>query len=213
MTGVQTCALPIYGNTIYINSGTGVGQSATITGYFGANQTATLSSTVTCAAGDIYSIGSFKTDEIGAFYGVFNLPGNTFHNGQRVLRVDNSNGNPTAATTYAEGTFYSEGLQTTQQSLDFGASPSGAKNTFTQVNQNIQVSTTYSPWDPVAQTFIFDKANYPNGLFLNSATFFFATKPTTDNAPVTLSIVGTLNGYPNGQTLDHSIVKIGRAHV
>ena len=198
------------GNTIHITSGTGAGQSATITNYFGANQTAILSSSITCANGDIYSIGTFNTDEIGSFYGVFNLPSNTFHNGQRVLRVDNSNGNPGAATTYAESTFYSEGLQTTQQSLDFGASPAGAKNTFTQVNKqsDVLISQTYSPWDPIAQTFIFDKANYPNGLFLNSANFFFATKPTSDNSPITLSIIGTLNGYPNGQTLDHSIVTL-----
>lgn len=62
--------------------------------------------------------------------------------------------------------------------------------------------------DPIAQTFLFPKDNYPNGLFLNSISLFFATAPTTSNAPVTLSIVGTLNGYPNGSTLDHSIVTL-----
>lgn len=200
------------GNTIYITSGTGAGQSATITGYYGANQTATLSTSITYEVGDIYSIGSFKTDELGGFYSVFNLPENTFHNGQRVLRVDNSNGNLGAETTYSEGTFYSEGLQTTQQGIDFGASPAGAKNTFTQVGKkdNVLISQVTATWsvDPVAQAFMIDKANYPNGVFLNSITTFFATKPTSDNSPVTLSIVGTLNGYPNGQTLDHSIVTL-----
>lgn len=198
-------------NTIFINAGTGIGQSATITNYFGANQTAVLSSTVSTAVGDVYSLGSFKTDETGSFYGIFNLPANRFHTGQRVLRIDNSvNGNKGTETTWSEGTFYSEGLQTTAQRVDFGASPAGAKGVFTQTNyantKNIAVTT--SPWDPVAQTFIVSKDNYPNGLFLNSAKFFFASKPTSDYSPVTLSIVGTQNGYPNGETLDHSIVTL-----
>lgn len=198
------------GNTIYINSGTGGGQSANIATYYGANQTAVLSTTVTAANGDIYSIGTFKTDETGSMYGIFNLPSNTFHTGQRVLRVDNSGGNAGAATTFAEGTFYSEGLHVNSQQVNFGASPAGAQGTFTQTSyaNNVLVSTITNTWDPVAQTFIVSKDNYPNGLFLDSATFFFRTKPTNDQSPVTLSIVGTQNGYPNGQTLDHSIVTL-----
>ena len=196
------------GNTIYFCAGSAEGQSATITNYFGANQVAILSSSVSVANSDIYSIGSFESNEIGSFYGIFNIPGNKFHTGQRVLRIDNSTGgNQTSATTYAESTYYAEGLQTQAQQVDFAASPAGAKNTFTQVNQQqlTSVKTTYSPYDPVAQTFIIDGANYPNGIFLDSIKLFFRTKPS-DNSPITLSIVGTLNGYPNGQTLDHSIV-------
>jgi hypothetical protein len=198
------------GNTIYFCAGTGVGQSATISTYYGANQTAILATSVTAAIGDIYSIGSFTTNESGAFYGIFNLPGNTFHTGQRVLRIDNSTGgNKTSATTFAEASYYAEGLQTTQQSVDFGASPAGAKNTFTQTNTQTTTSVvkSLSPWDPVAQTFIIDGANYPNGIFLNDIKVFFRTKPT-DNSPVSISIVGTTNGYPNGSTLDHSIVTL-----
>lgn len=203
------------GNTIYINAGTGIGQSATISAYVAANQTAFLSSSVTTANGDIYSIGSFTTDEVGSFYGIFNLPENTFHTGERVLRIDNGiNGNPSSSTTYAEGTYYAQGLQTTQQSLNFGASPSGAKGTFTstQYANTSSIVTSYSPWDPVAQTFIISKDNYPYGMFLDSVKLFFKTKPS-DNTPITLSIVGTLNGYPNGQTLDNSIVTVNSIDV
>ena len=199
------------GNTIYFLAGTSVGQSATITGYSGSTKTATLSTTITATPSDIYSIGNFNTDESGAFYGIFNLPANTFHTGQRVFRVDNSiAGNSNTATTSSESTYYAEGLQTTQQGIDFGASPSGAKNTFTQVNQQriVQTSTTYSPYDPVAQTFVVYDTNFPNGLFLNSIKIFFKSKPTKSSTPVTLSIVNTTNGYPSGTTLDHSIVTL-----
>jgi len=199
------------GQTVYINAGTGAGQSATISTYNAGTQIATLSSAINCTVGDVYSIGTLTSNEAGAFYGIFNLPANTFHTGQRVLRVDNGTlNNQTSATTYAEATYYAEGLQTTSQQVDFGASPAGAKGTFTQTNQQSSTSTVtnYSPYDPVAQTFIVSKDNYPNGIFLNSVSIFFRTKPTNDNSPVTLSIVGTLNGYPNGQTLDHSIVSL-----
>ena len=198
------------GNTIYFNTGNASVGPATITNYYGANQTAVLASSTLAANGDVYSIGSFTTDEIGSFYGVFNLPGNTFHTGQRVFRIDNGvNANPGSSTSFAQSTYYAEGLQTTQQSLDFGASPSGAKGTFTATQDRNVTSTVtnYSPYDPVAQTFIISKDNYPNGLFLDSIKLFFRTK-ATDNTPVTLSIVGTLNGYPNGETLDHSIVTL-----
>jgi len=198
-------------NTFYVCAGTGIGQSASIASYNGVTKTVTLSTGITAANNDIYSIGSFTTDETGSTYGVFNLPENTFHNGQRTLRIDNRvGGNLGTETTYAEGTFYSEGLQTKAQQLDFGASPAGAKNTFYKTGDPKQVSTTtqiLNRWDPVAQTFIVDKTNFPNGLFLSSATFFFASEPA-DNSPITLSIVGTLNGYPNGDTLDHSVVTL-----
>ena len=48
---------------------------------------------------------------------------------------------------------------------------------------------------------------------MNSVSLFFRGKPTDSSAPVTLSIVGTQNGYPNGQTLDHSIVTVSPAQV
>jgi len=199
------------GSTIYICAGTGVGQSATISSYDGSTKIARLSTPITTAVSDIYSIGSFTTNEEGSVYGVFNLPQNTFHNGQRTLRIDNRiNDNIGTETTYAEGIYYAEGLQTTAQHIDYASSPSSAKGTFTSTiyRHNVMVSDRYDPWDPIAQTFIVDKTNFPNGMFLKSVSFFFASKPTADTTPIRLSIVGTQNGYPDGNTLDHSVVSL-----
>lgn len=198
-------------NTFYVCAGTGIGQSANITSYNGVTKTITLGSGFTTANDDIYSIGSFSTDESGSIYGVFNLPANSFHNGQRTLRVDNRvGGNLGTETTYAEGIYYAEGLQTTAQTIDYSSSPASAKGTFTstQYRHNILIADNFDPYDPVAQTFIIDKTNFPNGMFLDSVSFFFASKPTADNSPIKLSIVGTQNGYPDGNTLDHSIVSL-----
>jgi len=199
------------GQIFYVVTGTGIGQAISILSYVGSTKTATLSGPLTFAVGDIYSIGPFTTNEDGSFYGIFNLPPNTFHTGERIFRVDNRTGttDQTTATTFSESTYYAQGLQTKQQTVDFGASPSGAKGTFTQTSQQqlVNVSTITNSWDPIAQSFIIDGANYPNGIFLNDIKLFFRTK-TTENTPVTLSIVGTINGYPSGDTLDNSLVTV-----
>lgn len=204
------------GNTLYVINGTGVGQSATISSYNGTTKLATLGSSITSASGDIYSIGSLKTNEVGMISGVFSIPGGTFNTGERTFRIDNSiNNNLDSATTYSKATFYASGLQATKQGVNYASSIDAAKNTFisTATRENTSSYTYTVSWDPVAQTFIVDKENYPNGVFIDSIKLFFATKPSTGYAPVTLSIVGTTNGYPNGETLDNSQVTLTSEHI
>ena len=227
------------GLTLYITSGANPGQSAVISAYNGTTKVATLATPIVVASvvglpdKETYSIGSttgsIETNERGDFFGVFTVPANTFHTGQKVFRLDNRiNNNAATVSTYAEGTFYAEGLQVNKQNIDFGASPSGAKDVFkqslykdssyttnTSEVQTRRIITDLQPpppdgGDPVAQTFQIDPTNFPNGAFLSSIRVFFASKPTStnDGSPITLSIVGTLNGYPNGVTLDHSVVTL-----
>jgi predicted small secreted protein len=225
------------GLTLFITSGANPGQSAVITAYNGTTKVVTLATPITVTSvvaspdKETYSIGSstgsIETNERGDFFGVFTIPANTFHNGQKVFRLDNRiNNNEDTVTTYAEGTFYAEGLQVNKQNIDFGASPAGAKDVFTQTRtKDSSYTTTTSSvqtrrntrtlrvaggGDPVAQNFQIDPTNFPNGAFLSSIRLFFASKPTStnDGSPVTLSILGTLNGYPNGTTLDHSVVTL-----
>jgi hypothetical protein len=210
--------------------------SATIIGYNGTSKLAQLDTPVRISLGqnDQYGMISSKytligsqtniakaiiagkpatlsTDESGNFVGIFNVPANTFATGQRVFRVDNRDvpNDPTSATSYTEATFTASSIATTSQKLNFGATVDASGTTFTQVNQQDQkllnVTTTKYSIDPIAQTFLIEKNNYPNGVFLSSVKLFFYSKPTTD-IPIKLSLVGTLNGYPNGKILDHSTV-------
>jgi hypothetical protein len=208
------------GKTLYINTGAGAGQSAIIQSYTSSTGVITLDAPIyNLSVNDAYSIGTFKTDEYGQFNGIFCIPANTFYNGQRILRVDNSGGNKGAETTWAETTFYGQNLKLGKQQLDFGASPSGAKGVITTTNtQTVAIKSNYvldpvNDSDPVAQTFMLSKENYPNGLFLNDIKLFFKTKPNNDDSSITLSIVGTQNGYPNGEKLDHSIVTLEPSQV
>jgi hypothetical protein len=204
------------GNTLYVINGTGAGQSANISSYDGTTKLATLGSAITAANNDIYSIGSLKTNEVGMLSGVFSIPGATFHTGERSFRVDNRIANNLdSATTYSQATFYASGLQATKQGLNYASSIDSAKNTFvsTATKDNTSSYTYTVKWDPVAQTFIVDKENYPNGIFIDSVKLFFKTKPATGYAPVTISIVGTTNGYPNGDTLDNSQVTLTSEYI
>ena len=131
------------------------GMKATITSYNTSTKVVTLSRNISYTQGDIYSIGQLATNEIGSISGVFFLPGNYFHTGQRTFRIDNrivqqtenefiyNNG---TETTYAEATFYAEGLATKTQAVYVSPSISTAKNTQTTVQtSNYQISRTANP--------------------------------------------------------------------
>jgi hypothetical protein len=152
-----------------------------------------------------------STDESGSICGVFNIPPSIFKTGDRVFQIDNRtvSTDPASATTYASSVFTASGLSTKSQAINFSPTISAAKNTFTQTKYKgkslINTTKTYAPYDPIAQTFIIDSANYPNGAFISSIRLFFYSI-STSNIPITLSIVGTQNGYPDGETLDNSVV-------
>jgi hypothetical protein len=154
---------------------------------------------------------TFSTDESGSITGVFNIPASTFKTGERIFKIDNRilDSDSLSATTYASSVFTASGLSTKSQSINFSPSISSAKNTFVQTKYKdsslISTNVTYAPYDPIAQTFIVDSKTAPNGTFISSIRLFFATKAKL-NIPIILSIVGTQNGYPNGETLDGSIV-------
>jgi len=162
-----------------------------------------------------------STDEAGNFAGIFNIPAGKFQTGNRVFRIDNRTvpTDITSSTSFAEATFTASGLSTTTQKLDFASSIDSSRNVFTQVNQkanqliktDVTSTTTIvarpTRRDPVAQTFLVERENFPNGIFLYSIKVFFQNKPAT-NIPVSISIVPTINGYPGGASLDYSKVTL-----
>jgi len=124
------------------------GQSANIVSYNTSTKTVTLDRNVIINTSDTYSIGSLQTNEIGNISGIFNLPGGTFNTGTRIFRLDNRqvtkgisdfyylNG---TETTYAEATFFAQGLTTQSQKINFAATADGQKNTVTTIQQQTGV--------------------------------------------------------------------------
>lgn len=175
----------------------------------------TMSGTQLSVANAIQSgdtIAQLSTDENGTFVGIFNMPGSNFFTGQRVFRADNRTypSLPSTATTYAEAVFTASNISQSNQlsaSVDSSSIPviSVAQKTSAIINANP------SPLDALAQTFQVSKENYPNGVFISSVKLFFQSKDTS--APIKVSIVGTLNGNPNGQTLPYSTVSLAPSQV
>jgi hypothetical protein len=64
--------------------------------------------------------------------------------------------------------------------------------------------------DPIAQSFLIEKTNYPYGCFFKSIKLFFKKKPTSAaiTVPITLSIVSTENGIPTDKKLDYSLTSV-----
>jgi Domain of unknown function (DUF4815) len=163
------------------------------------------------------TIPRMSSNENGDFIATFNVPGSNFFNGQRMFRVDNRNmdSDPSSATTFAQGNFLASSLQSVGlQAASFDSSITNIQ----PVSYNNLVQTTPQPagiTDPIAQSFIVSKDNYPNGLFLSSVKLFFGFPPGASSqndlyslftSGVTVSVVETLNGVPNGQTLPYSKV-------
>lgn len=201
------CTVTIASPGINISLGYNIYAAGDITSYYTLNGTKS-SYNLTITGGGLEML---STDESGSISGIFNIPASIFKTGDRIFQLDNRtiSTDPTSATTSASATFTASGLSTKSQSINFSPSISTAKGTFIQTNYKarslISTQVAYYPYDPIAQTFIIDSASYPNGAFINSIRIFFFSKSTT-NTPITLSVVGTQNGYPNGETLDNSIV-------
>ena len=154
-----------------------------------------------------------STDEYGKFTAILQLPSGTFKTGDRTVRIDNraTDTTPDSATTFAQGVFTASSLATKSTSLNFGGTIQAAakNNVFTSTQQRLNqvINSVTFTVDPIAQTFIIDQATYPNGAFISSIKVFFRTKPSgTAAVPVKLFITDTLNGYPNGQIIDGSLV-------
>ena len=163
-------------------------------------------------------VPTLSTDEAGTYVGIFNIPGGKIPVGQKTFRVDNrtSYNLPETATTFAEATFFASGLSNKISQTEFSSSFDSSSTVFTEVNkqnnQSVKPLSVYSSHDPLAQTFIISKDNFSNGAFINSLKLFFANKPA-QSTPITISIVGTLNGSPNGNVLDNSTVVLDSSKV
>jgi len=210
-----TTKVATLGTTVNISVGTNqttYGQPS-VKGRINSSYSISGTSYLISQAGSSAKVPMLSTDEQGNFCGIFQIPANTFKTGDRLLRIDNrtTDYDPNSATSFAQGIFTASSLATKSQSLNFGATvQAAAKSTvFTSIQNryNVLINQYSYNVDPVAQTFIIDKATYPNGAFIKSIKIYFKSKPTeTNSPPVKMFITDTVNGYPDGQAIDGTLV-------
>jgi hypothetical protein len=204
-------------NTVYLVSGTGLGQSATITGFDNNSRKLSITGTWTTnpAANTRYSIGPHFSTRRGSLAGTYVVPATNalrFRTGERIFRtIDISTGDVEDCSTRADYNFVAEGLNQLKNEVVIRSvtQTTVVAPPATPVSQPTRPRSSGDPdrlrnfmnnhhngyLDPVAQTFFVPADLYPNGVFLTSVDLFFRTKD--DFLPVIVQIRPTINGFPH----------------
>ena len=205
------------GQTIYIVGGTGKGQSKVISGYNATTRTITISGTWTTTPDTTtaYSIGRIETDESGGTAGVFFIPDATFRTGEKLFRlIDNEFGNIESSRSNGDASFYAQGQVNTVQETTVSvlvpnvirssvsdsrvvSSKSAIKTVRNTID--IQQNVVVGYYDPLAQTFLVNGNQYPQGIVVDSIRVCFKTKDIS--VPVTLQLRPVVNGYPSSSVV------------
>ena len=196
------------GSTIFIVSGPGAGQSASISAYDPGTRTATISGTWTTTpvnGESVYSVGRLRTTGSGAVAGVFTIPTSTFRVGEKRFRLIDNNVNDIAgSSTNGDATFFSQGvLQSVEETIVSATVPAIQRATVTDervITTVTSVNDRIVGWnDPIAQTFLIDPITYPQGLFIDRVRLCFKSKD--DVVPITLQLRPATNGYPSASVV------------
>lgn len=209
--GGATNAANYANRRIYILAGTGKGQSATISSYDSSTRIATINGTWTTNpdSTSVYTIGDLETTKEGATAAIFFLPADIFRTGEKILRlIDDSFNNLENSRTNGDAKFLSQGQVDTKQTTSVTVfTPTVSRST---VNERITETVTsikssvvttrknnvvIGYYDPLAQTFLINPNQYPQGIVIDSVRVCFKTKDIT--APVTCQIRPVDNGYPS----------------
>jgi hypothetical protein len=200
------------GQTIRIIGGTGSGTSGVISQYDANTRYAQISGTWTTTPDttSAYSIGTLTTTVEGATAGVFAAPTDTFRTGEKLFRlIDNITGTIESSTTNGDASFFAQGLIQTKQETSIsvfvpGVVRSDVTESRTTTSSTIKKATSSSVryYDPVAETFLVNADQYPQGIVLSSVRVCFKTKDEVFTpAPVQLQIRPSVNGYPSSSVI------------
>ena len=192
---------------ISITSGTGAGQTRTMSAYVAATRTATVSVNwaTTPDTTSVYSIGNLTTTRAGDVAGVYGIPSGTFRTGEKLFRlIDAASGDVPSSSTNGDASFFAQGLLQTQEEVIVSTiQPTIQRTSVKDSRVTTTTSTVSSPvagwYDPLAQTFLIAPAQHPQGIFLDRVRVCFKTKDET--VPVTLQLRPTVNGYPSSTVI------------
>ena len=209
--GNEVVSGDIIGSTIRFTSGSGTGESRTITGVSGARQL-TLSSAISGLTSNTrYSIGNHVVDDYGKICGVFNIPESEdlkFPVGERVFTITD--------TATAVDNEYIMRATGTYRVVGRPAEPINPSTTSTNPSTPVVAIPTRRrrKRDPLAQTFFTpaDGEEIVNGLpstaygiYVSSIDLWFKSKPDIDSnqdaLPVFVQLVEVVNGLPTEKVL------------
>ena len=151
------------------------------------------------------------TNLSGTFAGILSLPTGAHKTGERLLRVtDESKDDVASSTMAAECTFHVRGMLDGREPTSVSVRPSISRredvtnpNVITSATSRVEASQGWM--DPMAQTFIVNKSNFVEGVYVKSVDLFFrqiaTANSSTPQLPVTLQIRPLVNGIPSTGTI------------
>ena len=167
----------------------------------------------TDVAASAVTSGTITTDESGRASGYFVIPNTAaqrFRTGEREFRlIDNAQNNLTTTTTYGNTTYTARGmLQTVEEQIlstrQVVISERRVTDTRT-LSRTETAATAVKHVDPLAQTFLVDGDQFPQGVYLKDLDLFFEKKHST--LPVRIQIVTAENGIPTQKVVPFSKVE------
>ena len=157
------------------------------------------------------------TAQAGSVSGALHVPDEVFPVGSRVFRLTDDVNNYTAdATTKAESNYVASGLLAVEQPTSITTRNIVKTGTSVTDDKSITIKSTIQgdvEWvDPLAQSFLVDAREYPQGIFLSSVDLAFsATPPAETEVPVTVEIRPMVNGYPSSTDIVPCVSALGEA--
>lgn len=153
--------------------------------------------------------GALITDVNGELTGQFRIPGGTFLAGTKLFSLTNdSTGDITDADSVAVVTFSTNEFGTYESSNIISTQvPNITPTRSITIQEPVSSRQTFgiSYKDPIAQTFIIQ--GNPYGVALTKMEVYFKTRPSV-NAPITLHIRETIDGFPGDSILPYSSVTL-----
>ena len=173
----------------------GVKPNAKLYTFFdGTNVTAYVTPTNSSFANTAAEGGTLRAGTDGRAYATFRVPSDgslRFRTGEKKLRVTDSPTNETEAglvTTYAEGTYASQGLNVQKENVILATRVADIQET--TVTENRSVTTILDQGDPIAQSFKIDTVSVGRvdgpGCFLTKIDLYFSEKDATLDCMVQL---------------------------
>ena len=209
--GTTTTSVVGASSGTYISSGT-TSVTVTAAGGFAAGELSTGTGSAK-ANGNVTAVATnnptfsttLQADRNGVVAGEFVVPENTFRVGERLFRLTDSSTDTVASTeSVAEKIFRVQGLLESRTGRMSSTRPMEAKRenvkekNVTQDTIN-RVSTSTNWINPLSQTFIVDKSENENGIYVSSVDIFFSTVDAT--MPVTLQLRPVINEVPSSSQI------------
>ena len=146
------------------------------------------------------------TDESGQLFGSFIIPNNDsmrFRTGERAFKLTDDERNSSSESSFAATQYIASGiLETRQETILSTKTPQFNVEQISETNSGV-VTNVRTRWkDPIAQSFLVDPNEFPEGVFITSVDVYFQRKALADSVEV--YVVTMENGAPTSTVVPYS---------